>query len=129
MDRHKGRILYTEDDPDSREMIRVLFTFDGYEIVCAESGMQALYLARNEHFDLFLVDNWMPTVTGVELTRFIREFNQATPILFYSGAAYEKDRQAALKAGAQGYVTKPPDIDELLGEVERLIWESRQSRS
>ncbi len=120
----KGRILYTEDDPDSRELIRFLFTFNGYEIVCAESGFEALRLARHQQFDLFLVDNWMPSLTGVELTRFIREFNQTTPILFYSGAAYEKDRQAALRAGAQGYITKPPDIDQLLNEVKRLIGES-----
>jgi DNA-binding response OmpR family regulator len=120
----KRRILYTEDDPDSRELIRFLFTCNGYEIVCAESGWEALYLAKHERFDLFLVDNWMPSLTGVELTQFIREFNQTTPILFYSGAALEMDRQCALKAGAQGYVTKPPDFDRLLDEVERLIRES-----
>lgn len=119
----KGRVLYCEDDPDSRELIRFVFTRGGYEIVCAESGFEALKIARLEKFDLFLVDNWMPHLTGVELTRNIREFNQTIPILFCSGAATEADMRAALDAGAQGYLTKPVDIDLLMDEAERLICE------
>lgn len=121
MQPRKGRILYTEDDADSRELIRFVFMRYGYEVVCAESGPEALELARLEQFDLLLVENWMPDLTGVELTRHIRAFNQTTPILFYSGAAHEKDRQAALSAGAQAYLTKPADIDDLVAEAERLI--------
>ena len=66
----------------------------------------------------------MPGLAGPELTRHIREFNQTTPILFYSAAAYEADKQEALDAGAQGYLTKPTDVDVLLAEVERLITKS-----
>jgi two-component system KDP operon response regulator KdpE len=121
----KGRVLYTEDDPDTRELMQVLFNQSGYDIVCAGSGVEALEIAKLEQFDLFLVDYWMPTLTGVELTRHIRGFNQCTPILFWSGAAHESDREAALNAGAQGYLTKPLDLDLLLGEVEKLIKESQ----
>jgi DNA-binding response OmpR family regulator len=71
----------------------------------------------------------MPDLTGVELTRHIRAFNQTTPILFYSGAARDADRQAALVAGAQGYLTKPVDIDLLLAEVETLIMKKRSAAS
>jgi CheY-like chemotaxis protein len=120
----KRRILYCEDDPDSRELIRFLFSCNGYEIVCAQSSSEALSLAQHERFDLLLLDNWMPSMTGVELTQHVRAFNQTTPILFYSGAAFEADRQAALKAGAQGYLTKPEDLDRLLAEVRRLIAET-----
>ncbi len=125
----KRRILYSEDDPDSRELIKFVFTRSGYEVVCAESGPKALDLAQREQFDLFLIDNWMPDLTGVELTRHIRAFNQTTPILFYSGAARDADRQAALVAGAQGYLTKPVDIDLLLAEVETLIMKKRSAAS
>ena len=86
-----------------------------------ETGTEALSLAKNEHFDLFLVDNWLPGLSGPELTRDIREFNQTTPILFYSGAAYEYDKQAAFDAGAQGYLIKPIGIERLVEEIERLI--------
>ena len=103
----KGRILYTEDDYDCRELVIFTLRRSGYEVTCVDSGTEALSLARNGHFDLFLVDNWLPGLSGPELTRHIREFNQTTPILFYSGAAYEDDKQAAHAAGAQGYLIKP----------------------
>ena len=118
------RILYCEDDPESRELIRFLFTRHGYDIVCAENGTIALSLAMREQFDLVLLDNWVPDLSGEEITRHIREFDQTTPILFYSAAAYESDKQAAFRAGAQAYITKPPDIDLLIAEVARLIAES-----
>ena len=117
----KGRILYTEDDPDSRELIRYVFTRGGYEVICAESSRDALRLAQQEQFDLFLLDNWLPDLTGLELTRCIREFDQITPILFYSGAAFETDKQNALNAGAQCYLTKPEDFQRLIDEAQRLI--------
>ena len=125
----KGRILYTEDDPDSRELVRYLFTRAGYEVVCTESGPQALQLAKQEQFDLILVDNWMPNVTGLDLTRYIREFNQTTPILFYSGAAFETDRRDALNAGAQAYLTKPFDFQKLIPEAERLLRKERSTET
>ena len=59
----------------------------------------------------------------------LREFDQHTPVLFYSGAAYETDRERALLSGAQGYLVKPIDGDELVAEVLRLISDSRQSGS
>jgi CheY-like chemotaxis protein len=120
----KGRILYCEDDFDSRELMRFLFSHTGYEIVCAENGVEALRLAQNDKFDLFILDNWMPSMTGLELTQHIRTFNQITPILFYSGAAYRTDMQAALNAGAQGYLTKPERLERLLAEARRLIGHS-----
>ena len=94
----------------------IIFTLrlNGYQVNCVETGTEALSLAKNEHFDLFLVDNWLPGLNGPELTRHIREFDQTTPILFYSGAAYEVDKRAAFDAGAQGYLIKPIDIERLV---------------
>ncbi len=117
----RGRVLCSEDDADSRELIVLVLKGTGYQVVCTETGTQALDLAKNERFDLFLVDNWMPGITGPDLTRLIREFNQTTPILFYSAAAFESDMQLAFEAGAQGYLTKPCGIEELAAEVDRLI--------
>ena len=117
----KGRILYTEDDLDCREMVLFTLRQSGYEVTCVDSGTEALSLAKSEPFDLFLVDNWMPGLAGPELTAHIREFNQTTPILFYSGAAFENDKQTALAAGAQGYLVKPIGIERLVEEVDRLI--------
>lgn len=125
----KGRILCTEDDPDTRELINLVLTQYGFEVVCSQRMAQAIDLARTQSFDLYLVDNWMPGLSGTELTQKLREFDTKTPILFYSGAAYEADKEAARLSGAQGYLVKPTDGDELIAEVARLITESRIATS
>jgi CheY-like chemotaxis protein len=60
----KGRILYTEDDYDCREMVLFTLRKGGYEVTCVDSGIEALALAKTETFDLFLVDNWLPELSG-----------------------------------------------------------------
>ena len=117
----KGRILCMDDNPDSRDLVRFTLLSEGYDITCVESGREAIDLVQREHFDLLIFDNWLPDLTGTEVTKRIRQFNHTTPILFYSAAAYDCDKRAAFEAGAQGYLVKPVGIDELLPEVERLI--------
>jgi DNA-binding response OmpR family regulator len=121
----KGRILCTEDDPDSREMMIYLLRDAGYDVDCTENPFDAIERAKNECFDLLLVDNWLPGISGVDLTIEIRKFNRSTPILFYSGAAYIADKQRAFNAGAQGYLVKPEGISSVTSEVARLIADAR----
>jgi DNA-binding response OmpR family regulator len=117
----KGRILCTEDDPDTREMLSVALQHCGYDVVCPTDSKEALSLSLNERFDLILLDNWMPELSGIDFTRELRRANISTPILFCSGAASPTDIQEALDLGAQGYLVKPLDFDALLTEIERLI--------
>jgi DNA-binding response OmpR family regulator len=119
-----GQILYTEDDADTRELVSYVLAGSNYRVMVAENNDTALLLARSNHFDLYMIDNWMPGGSGVELCRKLREFDAFTPILFYSGAAYDKDKQEAFSSGAQAYLTKPVDNDELIKEVFRLIAEA-----
>ena len=121
----KGRILCTEDDVDTRELIDLILTQYGFEVVCTQNPDQAITLAKTQVFDLYLVDNWMPRLSGTELTKKLREFDIKTPVLFYSGAAYEADKKGARLSGAQGYLVKPAEADHLLAEVVRLIAESK----
>lgn len=123
--RLKGRILCTEDDADSRELLVHILEAADYHVTITADSADALALAQSEPFDLILVDNWMPGRTGQELTTEIRKFNKSTPILFYSGAAFESDKQKAHDAGAQGYLTKPEGIFDLVEEVARLIAEAK----
>ena len=116
----KGRILCTEDDVDTRELIDFVLTQYDYEVVCSASNVQAIDLAKTQNFDLYLVDNWMPGLSGTELTEKLRQFDLKTPVLFYSGAAYETDREAARVSGAQGYLAKPTNGDQLIAEVRKL---------
>lgn len=121
----KGRILCTEDDADTRDLIDYVLTEYGFEVICTQSTDQAIELARTQAFDLYLVDNWMPGLSGTALTEKLRQFDIKTPVLFYSGAAYEADKEAARLSGAQGYLVKPADGDHLIAEVVRIIAESK----
>ena len=121
----KGRILCAEDDADSRDLFLYILQAASYEVTVTGDSADALSLARREHFDLILVDSWMPGISGQELTIEIRKFNSNTPILFYSGATLESDKQEAHDAGAQGYLIKPLGISELVDEVAKLIAEAR----
>ena len=117
----KPRILCTEDDDDTRDLLRLSLELEGFEVICVQQAEQAINLARTQPFDLYLLDNWMPEVAGEDLCQRLREFDSTTPILFYSGAARESDKRAAIAAGAQGYVVKPASPDELKSEILALI--------
>jgi len=121
----KGRILCTEDHADARDMLVCMLESAGYHVTVTGNSAHALAIAKREAFDLFLVDSWMPGLSGTELTKEIRKFNQSTPIIFYSGAAYESDKQEAFDAGAQCYLIKPEGITVLVDEVAKLIAEAR----
>src|ERR687898_2936622 len=103
----KGRILCTEDDADTRDLLVLTLNLAGYDVVCTEDAEHAFDLIKKQQFDLYLLDNWMPTFSGMDLCDKIREFDTTTPILFYSGAAFQTDKERALEAGAQGYLVKP----------------------
>lgn len=121
----KARILCTEDDAETRDMLSLVLSQEGYEVICSGSSEEALRLAEVERFDLVLVDSGMPGMSGAELTGKVREFNIKTPILFYTGAAYQKDKDNAREAGAQGYLVKPVPNDDIIAEVAKLIAEAR----
>ena len=122
-----GTILYVEDDQDTRELVALMLAGSNYKVVPAETHDEALLLARANQFDLYLIDNWLPGGSGIDLCKKLREFNSWTPILFYSGAAYERDKQEAFAAGAQAYLVKPADNYELIQEVSRLISEAKRT--
>lgn len=121
----KSRILCTDDDRDTRDLIAFVLTNGGFEVTCTGSTDEALHLAKTQSFDLYMVDSWMPNISGPELTKRFREFDVKTPVLFYSGAGFESDKENARLSGAQGYLIKPVSNEELIAEVIRLIAESK----
>lgn len=117
---HKKRILCVEDDDDVCSMMTNLLGLVGYEVISAGTVAEALTRIKQDQFDLYLIDNWLPGGSGIELCRAIRAGNQRTPIIFYSGAAYDEDKQQAIEAGADVYLVKPADINKLVETVRRL---------
>ena len=114
------RVLCVDNDEDSREMLSTLLGFSQIEVKAVATGAQALSLMQAERFDLYLLDAWLPDLDGFELCRRMRIFDPHTPILFFSGAAYDADKKRGIEAGANGYVTKP-DVDGLVGSVTQLV--------
>ena len=119
----KVRVLHAEDNEDNRELIALVLASHNCEWVGAATYTEALDLAREGGFHLFLLDTWLPDNTGIHLCKRIREFDSKTPVLFYSAAAFDKDKHAAMTNGAQGYLTKPSDPAQLMDEIFRLIRE------
>jgi len=120
------RVLYVEDHEDTRELVTLVLEQKSYEIVTGSTIQSGVALARSQQFDLYLLDSWLPDGSGLELCRMIREFDKATPILFYSAAAYEIDRVEAIKSGAQAYLIKPSHPSDLCNLVTSLIESHRQ---
>lgn len=123
------RILCTEDDEDTRELITLMLNSNNCDVITTETPALAIEQARATSFDLYLLDNWIPGMSGTELCKALRLFDSETPILFYSGAAYPKDKAEAYASGAQGYLVKPAGYDELVAEVFRVITESQANRA
>jgi DNA-binding response OmpR family regulator len=115
----KPRILFVEDHDDTRLMVRRLLDNQGYQVETAETLDAGLEMAQAEDFDLFLLDYQLDDGNGKELCKKIREFDAATPILFFS-ASHPNVQQDAVECGAQGFILKP-DIDALQSEISRTL--------
>ena len=116
----KRRILSVDHNKDTCLMLEQLFVLNGYDVTTAVSSEEALSAAHKEAFNLYVLDLMMPDVDGAQLCRMIREFDPHTPIIIYSGAALEINREEALQAGADAFIAKPY-IGELLGRIERFF--------
>lgn len=115
----KQRVLCVEDDPDTREMLGMLFRSLEITAQLVSTAEECLSVSRRERFDLYLLDAWLPDGDGVELCRSLRNLNPDGCLVFYSGAAFETDRQRALEAGADDYIVKP-EIDQLIKTLLEL---------
>jgi DNA-binding response OmpR family regulator len=115
----KKRILFVDDDKDAQDLVRLTLT--DYVIVVAYKFSEGLSLARQGRFDLYILDNWLPDGTGIDLCRQIREFDPLTPILFYTAVGNTKDLQAAFGVGAQEYLIKPVTPEQLTLAVSQWV--------
>jgi DNA-binding response OmpR family regulator len=117
----KPRILFVDDDADTREVVRLLLTADGFDVICVDDPNLAVDLVKEQKFDVLVMDNWMSPVSGVELCRRLLEFDRQLPIVFYSAAAYETDKIEAKEAGAFAYITKPALHEVLVGTLQSAV--------
>ena len=116
----RPRVLCVDDDEDSCEMLTVLLKLKLIEAKTVGTAAQALSSIQKEHFDLYVLDAWLPGIDGFELCRRMRTIDRHTPILFFSGAAHETDRKKGLEAGANAYVAKP-EIHGLIQTITEFV--------
>lgn len=125
---HNNRILVVEDEDLIRDMITMALEEEGYEVICASSGQEALNLIQDEETNnlnskvsLIVLDLMLPQVNGLDICRVLRYKGNIVPILILSAKASETDRVIGLEVGADDYLTKPFSMRELVARCRALI--------
>jgi len=117
----KGSILLVEDEENLHEALKLNLELEGYGVSSAFDGAAALKAIANEYFDLLILDIMLPEMDGLAVTESIRISNNEIPILILSAKNTSADRVSGLKKGADDYLTKPFNLEELLLRVHKLI--------
>ena len=114
-------ILLVEDEENLHDALKLNLELEGYEITSAFDGQEALNKLEQEYFDLIIMDVMLPGLDGISVTENIRLRNNEVPILILSAKNTSADRVTGLKKGADDYLTKPVNLEELLLRVQKLI--------
>lgn len=114
------RILVVDDEPLLLKGIRFNLMNEGYEVITAENGQQAVAYAKNNDIDLIIMDVMMPVMSGLEACSVIREFSDV-PIILLTAKAEDMDKLMGFENGADDYLTKPFNILELKARVRALL--------
>ncbi len=120
------RLLVAEDEESLREALRLNLELEGYEVTSAFDGTSALKSLQGEYFDLIILDVMLPEMDGINVTETIRISNNEVPILILSAKNSSADRVLGLKKGADDYLTKPFNLEELLLRVNKLIEKNKK---
>lgn len=122
----KANILVVEDEEHLHEALKLNLELEGYAVTSAYNGSDALKAVQNEYFDLIIMDIMLPGVDGISVTENIRVQQNEVPILILSAKNTSADRVLGLKKGADDYLTKPFNLEELLLRVEKLIEKNKK---
>ena len=116
----KSRILIVEDDPSLAQIVRDNLLLDGFDVECASHAERALGLYRTFVPDLVLLDIMLPDLSGFDLARALRHGGK-TPIIILSARGEKADKLTGLRLGADDYVTKPFDMEELVARINTVL--------
>ncbi len=122
----KANILLVEDEENLHEALKLNLELEGYEITSAYDGNEALQAIKDEYFDLIIMDVMLPGIDGISVTENIRLHNNEVPILILSARTTSADRVLGLKKGADDYMAKPFNLEELLLRVDKLILKNKK---
>jgi two-component system, cell cycle response regulator DivK len=122
-----AKILLVEDNEMNRDMLSRRLLRQGFEVVMAVDGGQAVIMAESEHPDLILMDMSLPVIDGWEATRRVKAADRTAhiPVIALTAHAMSGDREKALNAGCDDYDTKPIEMPRLLEKIDALLVRSR----
>ncbi|KML12429.1 PhoB family transcriptional regulator [Bacillus safensis] len=118
---NKGKILVVEDEKKIARVLSLELEYEGYEVTVKETGMDGLQSLEEDSFDLVLLDVMLPELSGLEVLRRVRKTNTATPIILITARGSVPDKVSGLDLGANDYITKPFDIEELLARIRAQL--------
>ena len=119
-------ILLVEDEENLHEALKLNLELEGYGVTSAYDGAAALKAVQNEYFDLMILDVMLPEMDGINVIETIRLQNTEIPILVLSAKNSSADRVLGLKKGADDYLSKPFNLEELLLRVQKLIEKNKK---
>lgn len=117
----KANLLYVEDDASLSFVTKDNLELQGYEITHCLDGKSALDVAKNQQFDLCILDVMLPEMDGFTLAQEIRKFDAEIPIIFLTAKSLKEDKIKGLKLGGDDYITKPFSIEELILKIEIFL--------
>lgn len=122
----KHSILLVEDEENLQEALKLNLELEGYEVTACGDGLEALKILSQEHFDLMVLDVMLPELDGISVCESVRLQQNLIPILILSAKNSSADRVLGLKMGADDYLNKPFNLEELILRVEKLIKKNDQ---
>ena len=117
----KSKILVVEDEEAIRDLIALNLETEGYAVITAQNGQEAIELFEAQKFDAIVLDVMMPEINGFDVCKIIRLTNHMVPVLFLSAKSNSGDRIEGLKLGADDYMTKPFSLEEFLLRIKKLV--------
>jgi two-component system alkaline phosphatase synthesis response regulator PhoP len=126
---NKASILLVEDEEHLHESLKLNLELEDYEVTSAYNGADALKAVQNEYFDLIIMDIMLPGIDGISVTENIRVRQNQVPILILSAKNTGNDRVLGLRKGADDYLTKPFNLEELLLRIEKLINKNKKMQA
>ena len=122
----KANILLVEDEENLHETLKLNLEMEGYSVTSAYDGSEAMKMVEEEYFDLIIMDVMLPEMDGLSVTENIRLNNNDVPVLILSAKNTGQDRVLGLRKGADDYLTKPFNLEELLLRIDKLIVKNKK---
>jgi len=123
--RDHGELLVVDDEPFLRDAVAASLGFLGFDVITAETGAEALRLARDRPFDLVVLDVMLPDTDGFDVVRRLRRDGRHVPVIFLTARDTQADKVTGLTLGGDDYVTKPFGLEELAARIRTVLRRTR----